>query len=101
MSWQTVLNEILDGYFSDWSIKDGVAQLVFVAVDHPEYHQLYLSAIDEGIEAASHGDPQVVTIVGRACYVENAAQTLDLLKHIRQEYVTQYADATKALESKV
>lgn len=98
MNWQQNVNDVLGSYFCDCSVAEGAAELVFVSEDNPEYHHLYLSALDEGIKIAVWGGSEekaeLITILRRsnlaAAIVEEAH---GLLEEIRSEYMRQYHSA--------
>ncbi len=96
MNWKSSLNKILSGYFSYQTLVEGVSEMVFVTECSLEFHNLYLSAIEEGIMAASKGDDEVTRIIidSNAFFVANTHEALEFLQRIKQEYLTQYSDAT-------
>lgn len=93
MTWKTTLRDIIGGYFSDWSIEDGVTQMVFVGVNNAEYHHSYLSAINAGIKATIQGDNEVFEIIKEECYVKDIVDAQKLLQNILNEYMFQYEAA--------
>jgi hypothetical protein len=92
--WQTVLGGLLEAFFSDDAIPDGAAHLASAARAGPEFYRLYLSALDAGIQAASRGEPEVLSIVAASCYVTDLSDAKSLLESIRAEYVAQYENPT-------
>ncbi|WP_218082584.1 hypothetical protein [Anthocerotibacter panamensis] len=96
MSWQLNLTEILNGYFSDQTIEEGVAQMVFVTECDPDYHQECLATISGGIEAALQGNMEVVDIIKKsfAWHVENTHDAKEFLKDLQKEYLSQYSKLT-------
>lgn len=97
MSWQTTLRNLLSGYLGDQTIEEGVEEMVFVTESNPDYHRLYLSAIEEGIKAASQGKPEIIETIrdSYAWYVKDTKDVREFLERLRAEYITQYEAATK------
>jgi len=95
MTWQQNLSGVLGSYFSESSFEEGAAEMVFVSEDHLEYHQLWLSAFDEGIQIAVEGSPaEKAELIAIMRYANIGAGTAehahDLLEEIRAEYLKQY-----------
>ena len=100
MDWEKTLEGILGSYFSDWSVEEGVSQLVMEAVDHPDAHNLYLSTFELGVVAAVQGDSRVVDIINVYCYAKDIKDALQFLERILNEYRHQYsAEMSKRLKS--
>ena len=100
MTWQKNINNVLGSYFSDSSVEEGAAELVFVSEDNLDYHRLYLSAFDEGIKIAGEGSSsekaELITIMRRSNIgAGTAEQANDLLEEMRMEYLRQYNVALK------
>lgn len=95
MSWQATLREILSGYFGDQTLEEGVKEMVFVTECNLDYHQLYLSAIEEGIKAAVPGNSEVIKIImeSNAHYVKSIAEAREFLEKLHLEYLSQYDTA--------
>jgi ribonuclease HI len=97
MSWQTTLRNLLSGYLGDQRFEEGIAEMVLVTESNPDYHRLYLSAIEAGLEAASQGKSESVEIVmdSYAWYVKAPKEVREFLERLRTEYLAQYEAATR------
>jgi hypothetical protein len=97
MSWQTTLRNLLSGYLGDGTLAEGVEEMVFVTESNPDYHRLYLSAIEAGLEAASQGKSESVEIVmdSYAWYVKAPKEVREFLERLKMEYLAQYEAATR------
>lgn len=97
MSWQTILQEILNGYFGDQTIEEGVTEMIFVTESNLDYHQSYLSALEAGIEAASQGQQEVVRFImdSYAWHIKDTVEAREFLERLRSEYIAQYDAATR------
>ncbi len=93
MNWQQNLSSVLGGYFCDSSVEEGAAELVFVSEDRPDYHHLYLSALEKGIETAAQGTAEqkaeLVAILRRS-NLATAEDVVDILEEILSNYLRQY-----------
>jgi hypothetical protein len=92
--WDTKLGDLLGAYFCDWSLEEGVAQLVFVSQDHPDYHQQFQRTLETGLEAAKLHDTRALTAVNRYCFARDIDDARDFLQRILDEYQRQYTRAT-------
>ncbi|WP_218079763.1 hypothetical protein [Anthocerotibacter panamensis] len=99
MDWQTILARILGSYFSDWTLEEGVAQLILVTQSRPAYHELYMITFEAALEAASEESQEVFDIINEYCYVENIGDAQNLLKDILAEYERQYSLAIQQISS--
>jgi len=95
MTWQQNLSDMLGSYFCDSSIEEGAAELVFTSEDDPAYHQLCVSAFEQGIKTATQGTAEqkaeLVAILRRANLAAATPQdVLYILEKIRGEYLKQY-----------
>ena len=102
MNWQQNLSSVLGGYFCDSSVEEGTAEMVFVSEDHLDYHQLWVSAFDEGIRIAVEGSPaEKVELIAIMRYANIGAGTAeharDLLEEMRTQYLKQYHAALTRL----
>jgi DNA-binding transcriptional regulator GbsR (MarR family) len=95
MSWQVTLRDVLSGYFGDQTFEEGVREMVFVTECNLDYHQLYLSAIEEGIKATIQDESDVIRMImeSNAYYVKNIAEAREFLEKLHLEYLAQYNDA--------
>lgn len=95
MTWQQNLSDMLSSYFCDSSIEEGAAELVFVSEDRPDYHHLYFSALEKGIENAMQGTAEqkteLVAILRRSNLAAATAEdVVDTLEEILSNYLRQY-----------
>jgi hypothetical protein len=88
------LLDFLSSYFGDGSTEEGVAEVVFVTADHPEYHRTYLGVLDRAIAGAD--DPAVARAIrdSFAASADDPAQARSYLESVRAEYLRQFAAAT-------
>lgn len=95
MDWKTELNDLLGGYFSDFTIEEGVEQMVLVSTVSSEEHQRYLSTLVSAIAALnSDAAADVLRIIDRNnLFARNVEEGLALLKQIHAEYLRQYENA--------
>lgn len=91
--WTDELSGLLGSYFSDWSVDEGVEQLLFVSSDHPEYHQRFLETLEQGLRAADQHDERVVPIVNAYYLVSNLEDARAFLQQIVDVYQRQYREA--------
>jgi hypothetical protein len=93
--WRETLRGLLNGYFGDQTIEEGVEELLVVTVPHLDYHERYAEALDRAIEAVSGGDEEVMRIVQEsfAAAVEGLDDTREYLEELREEYLTRYQEA--------
>jgi hypothetical protein len=92
------LYQFLASYFGDQSTEAGVSEVVFVTVDHPEWHRRYLAVLDRGIAAAAAGDPEVARVIVKsfAASARDAGEARAYLEEVRAEYLRQYEEAIRA-----
>jgi hypothetical protein len=91
MVWQEELEDMLGSYFSDWSIEEGVSQLVFVTEDNRNEHLKITNLIKTGITASLQNNSITLDIVNRYCYVRDRVAAREFLIAILDEYNKQYA----------
>lgn len=94
IEWKNELDNLLGGYFSDFTIEEGVEQMVFVSRVNKLEHQLYLQTLAHAIDALQHGDgDDILQIIDRNnLYVRNIQDGINLLESIHREYLRQYND---------
>src|SRR5712664_2264154 len=92
MTWQAALRDLIGGYFGDQTIDEGVKEMVSVTECNPEYHQLYVSALEEGLKAALSGSSEVVDILRDSFIwdVRDTKSAQEFLERLLGEYNTQY-----------
>ncbi len=99
MTWQETLGELFEASVNEQTLEQAAAQMVFVSEDNPEYHDLYLAAIDGGLKAASSGDHTVVGIINRSGYqVGGLEAAFELLTEFRNIYLRTFRQATESKE---
>ncbi|WP_218080634.1 hypothetical protein [Anthocerotibacter panamensis] len=96
MGWQKDLGDILRSYFSYQSIKEGVQELVLVTEENLAYHQLWLTAIDSGIDALMKGNIEVFDIINSDFNVESFIDAKEFLEKLRDEYIKEYENAIES-----
>ena len=98
-SWQETLANIFGGYINQQTLEEGAAGMVFVSEDEPVWHQRFVQAIRQGVEAARQGDVTVISIVNRSGYrVGSVGEAEALLRELDQVYSQLYKAAVSERE---
>ena len=86
MAWQETLADIFEGYVNQETFEVGVQNMVFVSSDDPEWHHLFLAAIESGLKANAVESDLVRNIINKSGYrvstSDEAARMLLELQHL-------------------
>lgn len=96
MSWQNDLSEIISSYFADASAEEGAQELALVSECDPGFHQRILMTFQYAIEAASHGQAEIVNLLrdNLILHVDSTEKAKDYLERVLTAYMGQYRAAT-------
>ena len=90
--WKEDLQNIFHGYLGHDSVEDAAYAMVFVSEDHPEWHQRFMTAFNNGEKAALEGDTSIVPFVHDpgGVYARNVEDALRNIMWVRSAYMAEF-----------
>ena len=88
--------QLFGGYFGNQSIEEGVEEILFLSLDHYEYHKNWLEIVKNAIDEINNSETKILEIIESAIHISDKNEAKMYLQNLMELYVHRYKEESES-----